>query len=161
MKRLALPIFATALLCFALLVGTGPAGAWQGSSALTRSTPATTSSGGTSAPMSYQEQNTTVGRYCFRCHNDQLLTGGLTLESFDVEHAYDAADIVEKMIRKLRAGMMPPKGAQQPDDAARMALVAALETTIDAAAATNPNPGRRTFQPVSYTHLPLPTICSV
>ncbi len=146
MKKLALPIFATALLCFALLVGTGPAGAWQEPSAMTQGSSATISSVGASAPMSYQEQNTTVGRYCFRCHNDQLLTGGLTLESFDVEHAYDDADIAEKMIRKLRAGMMPPKGAQQPDDAARMALVAALETTIDAAAAANPNPGRRMFQ---------------
>ncbi len=146
MKKRALPILATALLCSTLLVGTGLAGAWQESSALTPGTSGATSSGGATAPMSYQEQNTTIGRFCFRCHNDQLLTGGLTLESFDVEHAYDNADIAEKMIRKLRAGMMPPKAAQQPDDAARMALVAALETTIDAAAVANPNPGRRMFQ---------------
>ena len=66
MKKLALPIIATGLLCFALLVGTGPAGAWQEPPALTQGSSATISSGGASAPMSYQEQNTTVGRYCFR-----------------------------------------------------------------------------------------------
>ena len=146
MKKLALPILATALFCSALSVGTGLAGAWQEPSALTPGTPALASSGVSTLPTSYQEQNMTVGRFCFRCHNDQLLTGGLTLESFDVEHAYDNAEIAEKMIRKLRAGMMPPQEAQQPDLATRVALVTALETTLDEAAATNPNPGRRTFQ---------------
>jgi len=49
------------------------------------------------------------------------------------------------MIRKLRAGMMPPRTSRQPDSATRMALVTALETTLDAAQ-TTPNPGHRTFQ---------------
>ena len=98
------------------------------------------------APRVYQDQNVTVGRFCFRCHNDSSMTGGLTLESFDVSRAYEDAELAEKMIRKLRAGMMPPRQAQQPDEAAVMALVAALETNLDEAAAANPNPGSRTFQ---------------
>ena len=56
------------------------------------------------------------------------------------------ADVAEKMIRKLRAGMMPPPGAKRPDAATIKALVDALETRIDAAAALNPNPGWRPFQ---------------
>ena len=48
------------------------------------------------------------------------------------------------MVRKLRTGLMPPKkrrGSRTPRRA--LALVTALETALDAAAAANPNPGRR------------------
>ena len=51
--------------------------------------------------LSYQEQNMLIGRYCFRCHNDALMTGGLSLESFDASRASEHAEIAEKMIRKL------------------------------------------------------------
>src|SRR5688500_13761713 len=55
-----------------------------------------------------------VQRYCQVCHNDQLLTGNLSLQGFDVAAASDKAEIAERMIRKLRAGMMPPPGAPRP-----------------------------------------------
>jgi len=98
------------------------------------------------AASSYQDQNVTVGRFCFRCHNDSSMTGGLSLESFDVGQASDNAELAEKMVRKLRAGMMPPRQAQQPDADAVAALVNALETNLDTAALADPNPGSRTFQ---------------
>ncbi len=66
---------------------------------------------------SLQEQNLVLGRYCFRCHNDQDLTGGLSFEAFDVARAADNAEVAERMIRKLRTGMMPPPPAQRPDAA--------------------------------------------
>ncbi len=50
------------------------------------------------------------------------------------------------MIRKLRAGMMPPPGARRPDDTALLGLATALEARVDAAAALKPNPGWRPFQ---------------
>ena len=50
------------------------------------------------------------------------------------------------MIRKLRAGMMPPPGARRPTDTALLALAGSLETTVDKAAIVSPNPGRRPFQ---------------
>jgi hypothetical protein len=56
------------------------------------------------------------------------------------------AEVAEKMIVKLQAGMMPPRGAQQLDAATHLALINALEGTLDRAAAASPNPGRRTFQ---------------
>ena len=144
MKKFALAASIASILCLAVSVDTGLAG---GSQALNVSSIAFVEPvAAGSAPMSYQEQNMTIGRYCFRCHNDQLLTGGLSLESFDAEHAYEDAEIAEKMIRKLRVGMMPPKEAQQPDAATKHALAMALETSIDEHAARNPNPGRRTFQ---------------
>jgi hypothetical protein len=52
------------------------------------------------------------------------------------------ADVWEKVIRKLRAGMMPPAGVPRPDDTSRRSLVSSLETTLDAAARSHPNPGR-------------------
>ena len=87
-----------------------------------------------------------VLRYCVVCHNDVALTGNLSLQAFDVTAAPQMAETAEKMIRKLRAGMMPPPGMPRPGADTLLALVEALETRIDEAAAANPNPGSRTFQ---------------
>jgi len=54
-------------------------------------------------------------------------------------------EVAEKMIRKLRAGQMPPPGSRRPDEAALARLADALEAQADAHAADAP-PGRRTFQ---------------
>src|SRR5207249_4681497 len=56
------------------------------------------------------------------------------------------ANVAEKMIRKLRAGMMPPPQARRPDAATIQSFYETLENTIDAAAALKPNPGWRPFQ---------------
>ena len=93
-----------------------------------------------------ETQNGLVKQYCAVCHSDKLRTGGLTLEGFDVAHATDSVEIAENVIRKLRAGMMPPPGMPRPSPDSVRALVDFLETRIDAAAAAHPNPGRRTFQ---------------
>jgi len=92
------------------------------------------------------DHNAVIRRYCVTCHNDARKTGGLSLASFDVANAAQQAEVAEKMIRKLQAGLMPPPLAARPDPAAHAALVAALETTVDNAAAAHPNPGVRTFQ---------------
>jgi mono/diheme cytochrome c family protein len=94
-----------------------------------------------------QDHNAVLKRYCIGCHNERRkdASGGLALESFDVAKAADHASVAERMILKLRAGMMPPPGAGRLDEAVRTALVDALETTVDTAAAAHPNPGRRTF----------------
>jgi hypothetical protein len=91
-------------------------------------------------------QNGVVRQYCVACHNDRMKTGGLTLAAFDAAQAVEHVEVAEKMIRKLRAGMMPPAGMKRPDEATLTALAAALETRIDAAAAVNRNPGSRPFQ---------------
>ena len=57
------------------------------------------------------EPNEVVSEYCTRCHNEQRRSGDLVLEGFDVERAPENADVAERMIRNLRAGMMPPQGA--------------------------------------------------
>ncbi len=84
---------------------------------------------------------------CATCHDNDAKTGGLTLEDFDAATIDQHAEIAEKMIRKLRAGMMPPPTVKdRPDPATLAAFATALETKIDTAAALHPNPGRRTFQ---------------
>ncbi len=87
-----------------------------------------------------------VARYCQVCHNDALLTGNMTLSGFQVEAAAQNAETAERMIRKLRAGMMPPPGMPRPAGDTLLALVETLENTIDDAARRDPNPGGRTFQ---------------
>ncbi len=95
---------------------------------------------------SYETQNALVGDYCVMCHSDAAMTAGFSLESFDVSRAEEKAPVAEKMIRKLRAGMMPPSFAPQPDPAEIADLARTLEERIDEAAAKSPNPGGRTFQ---------------
>ena len=87
-----------------------------------------------------------VRQYCVVCHNDVMLTGNLTLSGFSVELAPEMAEVAEKMIVKLRAGMMPAPGAPRPSADTLLALVETLETLIDEAAAQRPNPGGRAFQ---------------
>jgi hypothetical protein len=90
--------------------------------------------------------NAIVKQYCVTCHSESGKSGGLSLAGFDVAHAEDHAAVAEKMIRKLRAGMMPPPGARRPSEPVLLTLAAALETRIDKAAALSPNPGWRPFQ---------------
>src|SRR5262245_19181631 len=95
---------------------------------------------------SVEAQTQVVKTYCIGCHSDRGKAGGLTLASFDAATVTDHADIGEKMIHKLRAGMMPPAGAKRPDEATLAGLATALETRIDRAAVVSPNPGHRPFQ---------------
>src|SRR5688572_17583101 len=90
--------------------------------------------------------NAVMQRYCMVCHNDQMRTGNLSLQGFDVENAVALAPTAEKVIRKLRVGMMPPPGMPRPAGDTLLALVEELENRLDRAAAANPNPGNRSFQ---------------
>ncbi len=99
------------------------------------------------APSSLQtDQNSLVREYCVRCHNERTLRGNLSLESFDVESAHERAETTEKIILKLRAGMMPPPGSRRPTADELRTLAESLETTVDRAASAMPTPGTRRFQ---------------
>lgn len=83
-----------------------------------------------------------VKQYCVGCHNDRVRSGGTTLTGFDLARIGRDAELAEKMIRKLRAGLMPPADARRPDSATLGALASALETAVDEAVAASPNAGR-------------------
>jgi hypothetical protein len=84
----------------------------------------------------------TIDQYCVTCHNARLKSGDLVLENADVAHLANNIAVWEKVVRKLRAGVMPPQGARRPDDATMHALIASLETSLDQVAEAQPNPGR-------------------
>ncbi len=83
-----------------------------------------------------------LGRYCATCHNDRLKTGGLSLEQVDVSRPGTQPEVWEKVVRKLRTGVMPPANMLQPPKADRLAMATWLETSLDVASAAKPNPGR-------------------
>jgi uncharacterized protein DUF1592/uncharacterized protein DUF1588/uncharacterized protein DUF1585/uncharacterized protein DUF1587/uncharacterized protein DUF1595 len=99
----------------------------------------------TSTPTA-EPQADLVKQYCVGCHSEKGRAGQLSLVGFDATHADQTPDVAEKMVHKLRLGMMPPPGARRPDAAVLTQFVSALETRIDAAATMKPNPGRRPFQ---------------
>jgi hypothetical protein len=96
-------------------------------------------------------QQALVQRYCAGCHNDQLKSGGLALTRLDAAHPGLAAPEWEKVIVKLRAGMMPPAGAPRPDAGTLLSFAASLEIGLDEAAATHPNPGRPALHRLNRT----------
>jgi mono/diheme cytochrome c family protein len=79
-----------------------------------------------------------LDQYCVACHNQKARVGGLTLDSLDLSHPAENAETLEKVIRKLRAGMMPPSGARRPDLETYEALAASLESGVDQAVAGKP-----------------------
>ena len=92
-----------------------------------------------------QDPNTLVKSICVACHNEFTLQAGLNLMSFDAERPSLDPVVAEKMIRKLRAGQMPPKEMPR-DEASIMHLVETLEGHLDADAAANKRAGTRPFQ---------------
>jgi mono/diheme cytochrome c family protein len=93
-------------------------------------------------PAAAQSHKAMLDKYCVTCHSDRLKTAGLTLESIDTTNIAAAPDVWEKVVRKVRVGMMPPQGSPAPDAASRTALVTWLTGQLDAHAATHPDPGR-------------------
>jgi Protein of unknown function (DUF1592)/Protein of unknown function (DUF1588)/Protein of unknown function (DUF1587)/Protein of unknown function (DUF1585)/Protein of unknown function (DUF1595)/Planctomycete cytochrome C len=81
-------------------------------------------------------------RYCFTCHNQRTKTGGLALDTLDLANVSQAAPTWEKVVRKLRAGVMPPANMPRPDEATYDRFVTWLEGELDGAAAAHPDPGR-------------------
>jgi cytochrome c5 len=145
MRKFPVALLAAALLIAGSVSGSGLASS-RGSEAASR---ARSSSAGAAAvaALPVEEARGVVKQYCVVCHNDRAKTGGLTLASFDPGQAEAQAELAEKMIRKLRAGMMPPPGARRPPDPATLpSLATLLETRIDAAAAARLDPGWRPFQ---------------
>src|SRR5687767_6636051 len=90
----------------------------------------------TAGTMSIEVQNTLVATTCVTCHNDQGKAGGLSLQSFDAAKIEQNAEVAEKMIHKLRAGMMPPQTVRnRPDAVILQAFAASIEAPLDRAAA--------------------------
>jgi hypothetical protein len=84
-------------------------------------------------------------QYCVGCHNNKLKSASLSLEGLDLSKVSADAGLWERVLRKVEAKQMPPNGLPHPDAVAEKAFTKYLETELDSAAASHPNPGRPTI----------------
>ena len=108
-----------------------------------------------SAPLSLAAQRALIDQYCVTCHNQKLKTGGLALDRLDLGRIGETPEIGEKVVRKLRAGMMPPQGMPRPNAAAYESLTVALENELDRAAGARPHlaaPGMHRVNRTEYAN---------
>ena len=113
---------------------------------------------GTALAQNESDYRGLVDQYCVSCHNQQIVDSppdqvtdplasqlrvlGLALDTLDLTEVASDAEHWEKVVRKLRAGLMPPGGMPRPDEAVLDGFRAWLETELDNAAEITPNPGR-------------------
>ena len=83
-----------------------------------------------------------LDQYCVTCHNERLRTADLTLDTLDIGQVAANAEVLEKIVLKLRSGQMPPQGRPRPGADSVQSFVGALEAALDASAAVAPDPGR-------------------
>ena len=89
-------------------------------------------------PLDAAELKELAETYCTECHNLDDYYGGLDLELFDFADVAKQAQVSEKIVRKLSAGVMPPPGKPRPDASTNSALIHALTSKLDAAWEQNP-----------------------
>ena len=111
-------------------------GSLSGQSVTAPGAPATATA---NAPV--DQQRALLDRYCVTCHNDRLKTANLSLQGIDLTQVADHAELWEKVIRKLRAGVMPPPDMPRPPLAEYEGLRDWLENEIDRAAAGEASSG--------------------
>src|ERR1700681_2976311 len=90
------------------------------------------------APIPAASERKLLDQYCVTCHNQLLKTAGLTLDKLDPANVAAQPESWEKVVRKLRAGMMPPSGLPRPAAADYAALTISLENDLDRVAAAKP-----------------------
>jgi len=95
-----------------------------------------------SAQSSGGPSRAALDKYCVTCHNERVKTAGLMLDRVDVANPGASAEVWEKVMRKVHTGTMPPPNMPQLPAEERRALLAWLETSLDAASNEKPNPGR-------------------
>jgi len=96
-------------------------------------------------------QHALINQYCVSCHNERAKVAGLMLDKMDIDHPGEHAEVWEKVVRKLRGGMMPPQGMPRPDQASIDGLMSWLQTSLDQAQAAHPEPGRAPLHRLNRT----------
>jgi hypothetical protein len=94
---------------------------------------------GQNATVPASSARAVLDQYCVTCHNQTSNTAALALDKLDPSHVEQNPEVWEKVVRKLRAGMMPPQGLPRPNAAAYEAFTVAIETELDRVAASKPN----------------------
>ncbi len=92
-------------------------------------------------PLQAQTERALVQRYCFACHNNTVKTAGVSLQGVEFNSAAGKAELLEKVLRKVKNGQMPPSTAPRPAGDASLAFTKSLETMLDAEGTAHLNPG--------------------
>ena len=120
---------------------------------LSRPHPAALKAQSPAAVSDVATERSLVDQYCVVCHNARLKTANLLLDQLDLAQLGDHAEIGEKIVRKLRAGMMPPTGMRRPDPATLESLIRWMENTLDRSAVTHlPPPGLHRLNRAEYAN---------
>src|SRR5262245_30501254 len=106
-----------------------------------------------SAAPDVSTQRALLDQYCVTCHNARAKTANLLLDQLDLAHLSDHAEIAEKVVRKLRAGMMPPVNMKRPDPATMEGLIRWMENELDkGSVARLPAPGLHRLNRTEYAN---------
>ena len=96
-------------------------------------------------PQSAPSQRAFLEKYCLSCHSTSSKEKGLVpiaFDKLDLSRLSKDAEIWERVVRRVEAGVMPPPGAVRPDRTASQGFTSWLTSELDHAAQANPNPGR-------------------
>ena len=105
------------------------------------------------APPAYEAHKTVLNDYCVECHNKKGKTAGLAIDELNIAKVGENVQEWEKIVRKLRAGMMPPADQERPDKATYTALITWLENELDKAAKPfMPPPGVHRLNRTEYAN---------
>src|SRR5262245_34501896 len=113
------------MMCAVMVSGQAVAPRPQGATASTATRPA-----GSPDASTYRA---VIDKYCVTCHSGKQPSGNLSLAQLDLARLGDNAAIGEKIVRKLRAGLMPPTNMARPDSATRESLITWMESELDRA----------------------------
>ena len=101
----------------------------------------------------HEAQQNVLNDYCLECHNKKAPTQGLAIDALNLARVSDNVPEWEKIVRKLRAGMMPPAGEERPDKQTYAALITWLENELDRTAKPYmPAPGVHRLNRTEYAN---------
>jgi hypothetical protein len=107
----------------------------------------------TAAAPDAATQRALVDKYCVTCHNARLKTADLKLDELDMTNLAEHADVAEKVVRKMRAGLMPPTNMPRPDAATFEGLISWMERELDKSKEQHlPAPGLHRLNRVEYAN---------
>jgi cytochrome c5 len=89
--------------------------------------------------------------YCVICHSGREAPKGLKIDQLDPANVEKNAETWEKIVHKVRAGMMPPSGLPRPARATFESMIVYLENELDKHAVANlPPPGLHRLNRTEY-----------
>src|SRR5688500_3398049 len=107
----------------------------------------------TAAAPDAATQRALVDKYCVTCHNARLKTADLKLDELDMTNLAEHADVAEKVVRKMRAVLMPPTNMPRPDAATFEGLIPWMERELDKSKEQHlPAPGLHRLNRVEYAN---------